>query len=702
MTAAPVKPPIRAVDESAAVSSRGRGGAWLPDRAWALLLVLLAGWVAVRIGLFDLWGSVAIDGETVRLPKGFAGVDHPFHAARAETLRRALADGELLRWVDHHQGGYPVEFYPLGVAWLEVGLWALLLGALPMVAVHKLVVGLVVLLPGLAFALMARRDRWPLGVALVAFAAHVAVPGDWEHGGYTELVQWGLVTNVAASVALLALLPWLTAYLDEGRGVDAALAAAAAAAAVYTNPRSLVALGVVGVGCWLAGAQRGARRRAARLAVVGGTTALLAGPELLALVRFAGLYDFVRYEFYDGAGDYLAGAMEAVSPAVFGLGVVGVVAAWWLPGKTVTRAAAATLLLYAAVTLALVQAGADSPVPQLEATRLMPFQRLLTCYLAAVALGLAARWVDRRVRAGWPRAADVVPVVAVLLLLAVYVAPAGAAPPEPAIPPPPTRGLYPVVDTVAPAQADLRAAITAADAAAAPGTALLVLGSARSWHQRLWAPLWTDRPLFYDNWLWYWQPRHAGPPGYAFALGHAYPDPALALAPDYLARHGIGAVMVTTTGSFADTKIAAEAAPGLRRIRAGIYDAYAVRAPTTIVTVAGRNAAGIAVGHGRIVADVDGEGGEALVRRNWFPRWRATVDGAAAPVERTEEGYMRVGVPPGADRIELVYAVDAVDWVGRGAGGAGVAVVLGLVAGPGGRRRRATEAASVSLGFRRR
>ncbi|MDP9365000.1 MAG: YfhO family protein [Chloroflexota bacterium] len=658
-----------------------------PDLVWAALMALLAVWVALRLGLFDSWGTVPFDDGTVRLPNGFAGVDHPFHATRAETLRRALADGELLRWVGHHQGGYPVEFYPLGVAWLEVGLWALLLGALPMVAVHKLAVGLIFLLPGLAFSLLARRDGWPLGVAAVAFAAHVAVPGDWEHGGYTELVQWGLVTNVAAATALLFVLVWLTAFLDGGRGHHAAGAALAAAFAVSTNPRSLIALGVVGVGAWLAGANRGTLpRRALRLAVVSGMTVLLAAPESVALLRFSRLYEFVRYEYYAGAADVLASSIQAVSPPVFAFGAAGLLAAWWLLARPVTRAAAATLLLYAAATMLLAQMGEDSPVPQLEATRLMPFQRLLTIYLAAAALHLLVRSAVARLAHGRARLADAIVVVAAGALLFAYVAPAGAETPEPAIPPPPERGLYPVADTVAPAQADLQTAIEAADVAAPPGTAILVLGSALSWHQRLSAPLWTDRPLYYDNWLWYWQPRHAGPPGYAFAQGHAYSYPSLALAPDFLARHGIGAVVVTEAPGD-DAKASAAESDTLRPVRSGIFDVSAVREPTTIVTFPGGNAAAGDVGNQRIVATGRG-GGEIVVRRNWFPRWRATVNGEPVPISRRDDGYMGVRVPPGEARLELVYATDALDWIARGAALAGLVAVASAVAAPRVRRRR--------------
>ena len=206
-------------------SATAAAGSAISDRLWLLLIALFMAAVAYRLGAFHLFATVVLeDGRRLRLPDTFATIDHPFHIARAETLRRALADGHPLRWLGHHQGGYPAEFYPLGAAWLEVIAWAIFVGALPTAAVHKVVVVLVFLLPGLAYALMARRDRLPLGVALFALAIHVAVPGGWWHGGYRELVEWGLITNVTASVALLFVLPLLARFLSSGSRVDGVLA----------------------------------------------------------------------------------------------------------------------------------------------------------------------------------------------------------------------------------------------------------------------------------------------------------------------------------------------------------------------------------------------------------------------------------------------------------------------------------------------
>ena len=98
---------------------------------WGLAFGLIALYVAVRMGLFALSADVVTPTGTARLPNTFASVDHPFHVARAEILWRELASGSVLRWIGQHQGGYPVEFYPLGEAWLEVVARGLSLGALP-------------------------------------------------------------------------------------------------------------------------------------------------------------------------------------------------------------------------------------------------------------------------------------------------------------------------------------------------------------------------------------------------------------------------------------------------------------------------------------------------------------------------------------------------------------------------------------------
>jgi len=232
-----------------------------------------------------------------------------------------------------------------------------------------------------------------------------------------------------------------------------------------------------------------------------------------------------------------------------------------------------------------------------------------------------------------------------------------------------------------PEQADLEDAIRAADKAALPGTALLVLGSALSWHQQLWAPLWTTRPLFYDNWLWYWHPDHVGTPGYAFQAGHHYPDPERTLEREYLARHGIGAVAVT-----GPTREAAARSPLLRPVREGVYDVYSIVDPVTAVTFGEQNAAILELGNRRIEAISAKPGAPVGVRVNWYPRWDAMVDAGRVEVDRLSDGYIGLAPAAPASRAELVYAVQPLDWTARVLALIGLAGLAGLIV-----RRRAVK-----------
>ena len=83
---------------------------------------------------------------------------------------------------------------------------------------------------GCGICRLAREDGWSPAVGLIAFVLHIALPGGWYHGGYTELVQWGLVTNVAGAVAALCMLPAIVRVSANGAGWSGAVAAALAAA----------------------------------------------------------------------------------------------------------------------------------------------------------------------------------------------------------------------------------------------------------------------------------------------------------------------------------------------------------------------------------------------------------------------------------------------------------------------------------------
>jgi hypothetical protein len=266
--------------------------------------------------------------------------------------------------------------------------------------------------------------------------------------------------------------------------------------------------------------------------------------------------------------------------------------------------------------------------------------------------------------------------LAAVTTLFVQTRPFSGPPPDPASPVVPAVSLYPIEMSAQPQQAELAAAIRATDAAMTAGTALLVLGSDLSWHQQLWAPLWTERPLFYDNWLWFWHPLHSGTPGYDFAAGHHYPDPDMALDRDYLERHGIGGVVVTGAA-----RAAAAAARDLQPLQRGTYDAYLVRDPSTIVATAEQQLLPTTIEWDQVDAVSTAPTQSFLVRTNWFPRWSAYVDGREASTTRRPDGYIEVrGDEPGKS-LRLIYSVQPLDHVARFLALLGVLFALALASG---------------------
>ncbi len=642
---------------------------------WIALFGAVALLVARRLGAFSLWTTVTTpDGINVRFPNGFAIVDHPFHAVRGETLRRALADGELLRWIGHHQGGYPTEFYPLGVAWLDVIAWGVTFGSLPMMAIHKVVVIGIFLAPLIGFALIAGFDRRSMGVALLAGVGHLSIRGWWWSGGAMEIIEWGMVTNVAAATSLVIALPLAARFIERGARHWGAIGIALAAFSLITNPRAGIALVTIlagiAVSVFLAGdlTMESALRIIGRIAFFGLVTGLLAAPEIIALVRYSDLYYFVQYSGYATLQDYLDSSVQAVGGPFFVLGLAGFVLAWWPGSGVVTRSVAATLGLYVAVTAALVSGvGPGSLIGQLETTRLMPFQRFLWFVLAAIAMEWLLIRVGRAIRAFSPFAAvDIGLLVASGAVLVLYV----VAPPS--FIPESDRGLVIMPTTADSGIVDLRDAVTIADAEAEPGTAMLVLGTSVSWHDGLWAPLWTDRPLFYDDWLWYWQQKHFG--DYNPATEHAYPTDASALEPEYLEHHGIGVIVVTGSA-----KPAARVATNLTLVREGTWDVYRVNDPTAIITFDGVAPESQKIGNQEFSATGVVAGGEIRVRRNWFPRWTASVNGTGVPITQTADGYMTIAAPQtGEVTVELTYSATKLDWLSRAMSIAGLIVLIGM------------------------
>ena len=639
---------------------------------WLVAFVALCGWVVWRLGGFHL--DEVVRQYNANFLAGYIAVDHPFHTMRAWQLIESLRDGEILRWITTHQGGYPVEFYPLGVSWIEAGTWALTFGQLSIFTVHKLVTIGMFLLPGLGFWFLARGDQRSPASAFIALTMQVAIAGYWMAGGFTELVLWGLITNVAGATAALIAIGPLARFSISGERKMAVIAILAIGAATYTNPRSLIAVAVVGlaVGCCLIVFHRPDWRAGLlRLGTVAGISGLLGASEILSLIRYRDLYYFVNYEQYDASATYWMGSVRAVSTPVIWLAVLGAVWALVSPRFPVARMASVALGFYVLVTLFLSGAIIDVDfIQQLEAPRLMPFQRMLTLFMAAFFIARLIDVLATLFRVGWGR--DLGALAIGLVILVVFIRPLGDIGAD-------FRGM-PEVPKISMNELDtFREAISTADAAAPAGTAILVLGTSgpdMSWHERLWASLETRKPLYYEHWLWGWNDQHQGPdsqgiPGCTFNndAGNYYPCPDLTLSPGYFAAHGIGAVVVTNVGSHANTqdaRDAAQASPLLQPIGTfGVWDAYSVVEPVALIVDGNQEPVSVMIEDQHMSADFTDGPGDILVKVNWFPRWSATVNGESAEIERAEGGYMRIVAPPGPVELKLTYELTMLDWFNR-------------------------------------
>lgn len=652
---------------------------------WLSAFGLLSVWVFWRCSGFDLTETVTRDG--VVYLNALYTVDHPFHTMRAFQLIESLRAGEPLRWITSHQGGYPAEFYPIGVAWIEAIFWFLSFGSLTIFSVHKITILLIFLLPGVGYWVLARGDRKGPATGFLALAFQLGIAGHWMAGGYTEVVAWGLVTNVTGATAALIATGAIARYAIRGEIGMGLLAISAVTLSAYANPRSLLAVVVAGVAVVLGSQLASTATRQSlkttlnRVGTIASISGLMCATEIVSLIRYRDLYYFVNYEQYDETQTYWSATVNAVTTPVIWMAIGGAI--WALVSRRfpVARVAAISLALYVLVTLIVSgQFGDFDLIQQLEAPRLMPYQRMLMLFLAAF---LVVRLIDVGARIARVGAARGFATIAIaVLVLIVFTRPIGDVGGQ-------FQGLT-EQPTMPISEMDMfRNAVAQADAAAPEGTSILVLGTQQSWHQRLWASLDTDKPLYYEHWLWSWNNEHQGPPALANGdctfdndLGNYYPCPDQTLTAEYLGYHGVGAVVVTDVGSYDDTpnaRMAAETSSLLTGISTSDeWDVYAVTAPSALVTNSGLQPTSIDIENEAISASFADGGGEITVRVNWFPRWQATVNGAPVEVVRGEGGYMEIQVPSGAADIQLTYAMTTLDWATRIAAIAGVLGAIGL------------------------
>ena len=222
---------------------------------------------------------------------------------------------------------------------------------------------------------------------------------------------------------------------------------------------------------------------------------------------------------------------------------------------------------------------------------------------------------------------------------------------------------------------EFQRAIAIADQITAPDRAILVVGSGLSDHQQLWAPVVARRAFYYDDWMWYWHTRHAGPYDPRRAARYDRRRLAEIFTAAFLRRHGIGTLVVTGNAR----RTAARSADLEPLLESG-FSLYTVRAPASIVTFGARRPESFSLQPHLIAAtDAEGGGDDAIVRRNWHPRWHATVNGVPVAVARTADGYMRVPVPHGRVALRLEYALLPMDRLARGVALVSVAACLILM-----------------------
>ncbi len=648
---------------------------------WGLALLGLVLYTFWRIGGFDLTTTLE-SGRTV--PNMYGTVDHPFHASRGAVLLDSLRTGELLRWMSGHQGGYPVEFYPLGVAWLDVAIWALLFGSVPILAVHKVTVALILVLPALAYWLLVRGDRLHPSIAFLAMAFHVAIPGYWLSGGYEELLGWGLVTNVAGATLAVISTVLLARYVLRREHWCGATAVLAIAAGAVSNPRSLfgVVIASLAIGLWALATQRhlAARRRlvdvAVAIGVVGGLALLLAMPVISSLLRYSDQYFFLHYQFYDPLSMYRDALDLALSPRLLWIAIGGAVLVFvvrHVPVPRVSQAMTIAAGLYSLFTIWV--ATTDNPPPlveQLEAPRLMPYQRLIMLALAAIAVVFLLQLVTHRLAALWREVAIAVVVIGLGTITLHNMMDRG--PDYPLN----ENALYEVPTVGNPTFADLEDAVHRANTVRPEGTAIFVVGNQQNfWHEQLWAPGIENGTYYYDDWLWYWHSDQPGP--YVPERGYYMDNPSDAFTREYFDQHAIGVVIVSDmyVPSGISPVAAARQSPLLQPQGSyGRWDVYSVVEPVNMVSRGETGPVDIAITNGEIRARFAEGSGDILVRHNWFPRWEAEVNGQPAEIVRDESGYMRISAPDGPVEVVVTYGVTPVDWAARIASIAGVAGLI--------------------------
>jgi hypothetical protein len=562
----------------------------------------------------------------VEIPNGFRPGAHGWHISRAESVSRDTGWSALSPWVAHHQGGYPAESAPLGLTWLTLMVATLSFGQLPIAYAHTLVAIAVFLLPAFALIWLARRDGWPVAVGGLAATLHLVIPGGDSSGGYRTIVSAGHVENAAAAACVLLFIPlFARSVITRSRRSLAAVALCAAAAMSMSTSAAVLILAAAGT----IGASY--PRRASRII---GVVALLSSFFWLPLLLSAALYASPP-PAYESAGAFVFELLGTVTPPLFVFAVVG--AAVRRSGMDRLPIVALTLIVLVLCAASALGAG----IPYVHIAPLIAFERLLMLYLAAVGLHAAVRAIAQTLDVS-PRLAGAAQLGGAVAFAFAFAGPWETLPAE-------AKGLSTPSWSADIKVADLAGALEAGARGAPPATAVLLVGGNNK-APMLWAPIIQHGLFFYSDPVWHW--RKAASPSFEMAW-----DPGIGTAvPELLSSTALRARGIRVVIAERELWRKAVSTPSsLERVYAGTYfDAFTVANPSRVVDWTGRVTT-INVAAEEISARGFVTGNEVQVRRNWHPRWRAVVNGRAASVEETGDGFMRIPVERGALELQLRY-----------------------------------------------
>ncbi len=692
---------------------------------WTLILIGLLGGFAYKLGAthwYTDYPLVLPDGRTIRLPDTFTSIDHPFHIAKERATVDALRAGHLPAWFSNHQGGFPAEFYPTGGDVIVAFFYLLAFGTIPLAVVHKLTVIGVLLLPPLAYWAIARRERLPLSVAVLAALLHLFVRGNWLAGGSREAIDYGLWPDTLASYLPLFLILWGADWLRHGDRRGLILATFSATLAVYTNPRSVLGLAAAGLALGVVALSELLtlrpirlpwRRRAAaeseagprpnwrarlwhalrwppflllwRSGALAGLAVLLSAALLLPLRENQELYRFTIYFRFETVGQVWSdpdhgngiGYIESVLPGLIALAGLGTVVGLLRRGFYTRVFAVLLPLSYMLITL-VGWTWRDLPVfAQLEGQRLMPLLRPATIFLAALGAHEALRCALRlfRIRGGAMLTGVATVAVAATILLSTRVPFDDG-----------QRGLPLEQTTNQVGFTSIARAAYLFDAAAGPGDKPLIMGNPISWHASFWIPALTGRDVYHNDYLWFWRATD-------YANQELLSDETAALGEGFLRQHSLTMVLIDTDRH--DLIDIANARGYLTRLDEGAAGGYAIYRvggpsgpPNGYVIPARGTVTALVVQPERVTATVTSDTAQDIrVIINDFPRWRAWVNGQPAPITRTPDGYIGLAIPAGEARIELRYVTSTADWLGRAGVALGTLLLGGGAGGPWLRRR---------------